>query len=246
MIPLLPLLTSKWGIRISIGVVVLIALLAWGHAQKNAGKEEGKQEAGNEWSQQLEQARAADRKATEEQISQWQGMYEQAQARASAAESMGRELARAVASIQQQRTQTVETVNRMPDTALHPYIVDQLRLRPTGDTTPCYTPSEERAIAKAIADAPLCQKQVDTLGQQIGKLQEQQEAQQEQIAALNSKYDTLAGYTTRLEGTYTTLYNAWPRKKKRWFCAWMCSTGKEIPTPNPATLTNPVKQGGTP
>lgn len=243
MIPILPFLTGKWGIRIGVGVAVLVALFLWGQAKKREGQEEGKRDAGAEWSQQLEQARAADRKATEQQIAQWQGLYEQAQARAAAAESTGRELARAVASIQQQRVQVVDTVNRMPDSALHSYIVDQLRLRAPGDTTACYTPSEERAIAKAIADAPLCQKQAETMQGQITALSEQVASLKDGQAALSSKYDALAGYATRLEGTYTALYNAWPRKARSWKCLglWKCGAGPKIPTPDPQTLTQKEK-----
>jgi len=238
MLPL-ALLANKWVLRAGAVAVAGLAFWIWLAAHDRKVREDEKEQAGAKWSQQLEQGRAADRKATEEKITQWQGLYEQAQARAAAAESMGRELARAVATIQQQRTQAFETVTRMPDSALHAYIIDQLRLRAPGDVTPCYTPSEERAIAKAIVDGPLCQKQSETMSHQIDSLKEQQAAQQDQITALGSKYDALAGYATRLEATYTTLFNAWPRRARSAKCLWVwkCGSGPKIPTPDPQSLS---------
>lgn len=236
-------LMNPWTRRIGAVAAIGIALWWYGARQRAQGRAEGQQQAGAEWSQELEKARAADRAETEKQLQRWESVYQEAQARAAAAESLGRELARAVASIQQQRTQAVHTVSALPDSGLRPYIIQTLGLRAVGDDTPGFIPSEERAIAKCVADQPLCAKQVETQREQIAKLEEGQAAQQDQIAALNQKYDALADYSTRLEATYTAIWNAWPRKRRSPKCLWIwkCGKGPKIPTPDPETL-KPVRE----
>ena len=248
MIPLLPLLTSKWGLRISAGVLVLTALFFWGRAQKNAGKEEGKQEAAQETKESLEQMRQADRAQTQQQLEGLRELIDQYKEAFNESQQRQAQLAQANALLSQQRQTVAEGVTKLPDSELHSYIVQQLGLRPVGDRAQGYSFAEERELAKCVSDRPLCIQQVEKQRQQIAELQEGQRTQGEQLKAQQQRFDVLVGYTDRVEGYYTTLWNLFPKKKRSAKCLWLFRCGKEkpLPTPEPITLTNPVKQGGTP
>lgn len=243
MIPLLPLLTSKWGIRIGAGVLVLVALFAWGQMKKREGKEEGKQEQQQESATELHALREQDRLQTEKQVEQLQAMIESYKAAYERSTAREGALAAAVSTLASQRQSVVESVNRMPDSAIHGYIVQQLNLRPQGDTTAGYLPAEERELARCVADRPLCQEQVKKQEAQIAELREGQRAQQQQIDAQGQKYSVLEAGYNRLQGYYTTLANLYPRKKRSGKCIWLWKCGEQkLPTPEPLTLVSP--QGG--
>ena len=240
------LLTSKWGLRISAGVLVLTALFFWGRAQKNAGKEEGKQEAAQETKESLEQMRQADRAQTQQQLEGLRELIDQYKEAFNESQQRQAQLAQANALLSQQRQTVQEGVTKLPDSELHSYIVQQLGLRPVGDRAQGYSFAEERELAKCVSDRPLCIQQVEKQRQQIAELQEGQRAQGQEIKAQQQRFDLLGAYTDRLQGYYVTLYNLYPKKKRSAKCLWLFRCGKEkpLPTPEPITLTNPVKQGG--
>ena len=219
-------------------LAVILAILWYGHKQKQAGKDEGKQEAGNEWSKQLETARQKDREELDRRIQDADRIKEEAQQRFQAAVDREGQYLRTIQGLSAQRTSAAQTVVGLADSALHGYIVQQLGLRTLGDNAPCYLPVEERTIAKAIVDAPLCQKQNDALGQQIGELKQQVKAVQDKQAATEQKVSALVDYTIKVESAYTTLYNAFPRKAKTAKCLWLWSCGKPKPlsVPSPQNL----------
>ena len=246
MISILPLLTSKWGIRICIGVAVLLALFAWGRAQKNAGKEEGEQEAAQETKTAIEQMRAADRQQTQQQLEGLRELIDQYKEAFDQSQQRQAQLAQANALLSQQRQTVAESVTRVADSDLHGYIVQQLGLRPIGDRTQGYSFAEERELAKCVSDRPLCVQQVEKQKEQIAELQEGQRAQGEQLKAQQQRFDVAIAYTDRLEGYYAQLYSLFPRKTRAAKCLWLFRCGKEkpLPTPEPLTFTSPAKQGG--
>jgi len=218
----------------------LLALIVWQiyHKGVEAGKDEQKKDSDASWSKELEQARAADRKGTEELLGHWQGLYDEAKRRDQAHEATIDRLQTNFLSLQQQRAQVVQEVAKIPDAGLHDYVVTQLGLRPAGVSVPCYLPAEERKLAGIVADNPICQEQVKMLGAQVEEQRKQIVDIRTQVDATEQKFDALTGYTTRLEGHYTTLYNAFPRKTRGWGCLrlWKCGKEKPLPTPDPASL----------
>ena len=229
---------SPIGRKVGLGIAVVLVLFAavkW-YESKIRADEQLKQ--ADKFTEQLEKIREADRAKTDEILQAAQAKQEAAERRVQ--ESLNREsiLVRSIASIQQQRSTATTSVDRVRDSDLHTFNVQGIGLRQPADNSPCYTVAEERAIASAITQYPLCQKQVEVTNNQVQEIREQVAALTDKAAAIETKLDAVTGYATRLEGAYTILYNAFPRKRRSVKCLWMfsCGRAKPIPTPTPLDL----------
>lgn len=209
----------------------------------NHVRERERAKLADENTQKIEEMRSADRAKVQEVLNEATAKQEAAERRMQA--SLDREsiLVRSLASIQQQRQSTASTVEKVRDSDLRPFNIQQLGVRAVGDNNPCYTPAEERAIAVAITQYPLCQKQVETQTAQIAEIKEGVAALKDKTAALETKLESLAGYTDRLEGYYRVVWEALPRKGRKawppWCWAFKCSKKVNLAAPDPISL----KQG---
>ena len=232
-------LISPLGRKIGLGIaaaVVLFAAVKW-YESKIRADEQLKQ--ADKFTEQLEKIREVDRAKTEEILQAAQAKQEAAERRVQASLDREARLVQSLSAIQSSRVEAVRAVQQIADTELHTYNVKALGLRgPDAPFSACYIPSEERRIAEALTQYPLCQKQVETQAAQIAEIKNQVQDLKTISAALETKFDSLQGYTTRLEGYYVTVYNLIPRKRRAWKCLglWNCGRAKPIPTPAPLDL----------
>jgi hypothetical protein len=221
-----------------------IAVVLWGGAKWYAGRvrEDEQRKQADKFTQEVEKQRAADRAQVEEVLNAAQAKQEEAQRRMQASLDREARLIQNLSAIQSGRVEAVRTVQQVADNALHGYNVGQLAIRSGSDTTPCYLPAEERAIATTITQYPLCQKQVEAQNAQIAEVKTQVVALIEKTAALETKFETLSAYTSRLEGYYATVWNLIPSKRRGGKCLWLwnCSKRPPLPVPAPIDLHKPA------
>jgi hypothetical protein len=158
-----------------------------------------------------------------------------------ASQAQQRILVDQLAAVAGQKTAADTQLKKLPDTALHGFITDKLSLRAPSDDSAGYRPEEERAIAECVTDAPLCDQSKALLQKQNDQKDVELKAEEEKDAAVRQSYGLLLDYSTKLEGHYVTLYNAFAAKKRGPQCLylWHCKR-QSIPTPKPADLVLPV------
>lgn len=145
-----------------------------------------------------------------------------------------------LATLAGQKTAADAQLKKLPDTALHGFITEKLALRAPSDDSAGYRPEEERALAQCVTDAPLCDRSKTLLQNQSDQKDVELEAQQQKDAAIRQSYGLLLDYSTKLEGHYVTLYNAFAAKKRgpRCLFLWHCRRDT-INAPKPADLVLP-------
>lgn len=158
-----------------------------------------------------------------------------------ASQAQQRILVDQLAAIAGQKTAADAQLKKLPDSALHSFITGKLALRASSDDSPGYRPEEERALAECVTDAPLCEASKTVLQKQSDQKDVELGADQQKEAALHQSYSLLLDYSTKLEGHYVTLYNAFAAKKRGPQCLylWHCKR-QSIPTPKPADLALPA------
>lgn len=146
-----------------------------------------------------------------------------------------------LAQLSGQRVAADNTLKKLPDSALHGFVTTKLALRPPTDDTPGYQPVEERAIAQCVTDEPLCEAGKALLQKQNDQKDVELKAQDEKDAAVRESYSLLADFSTKLEGHYVTLYNAFAAKTRGSQCLylWHCKR-QTISAPKPSDLVLPV------
>ncbi len=227
---------GRWVGVVSIGAL-LVGGIIWLKVHDAKVREEERAVQADKQSQEIEKMRAADRTATERILNEATAKQEAAERRMQASLDREAGLVRTIASLGQQRAVVAGEVTRVADSELHGFNARSLGIRGPADTSiPCYLAAEERAIATAITQYPLCQKQVEATNAQVVEIKEQVTAQNEKIAAMGTKLDAVTGYASRLEQSYTVLYNLFPRKRRSAKCLWMFSCGRAKPLPVPAPI----------
>lgn len=232
---------SPIGRKVGLGIAAAVALFIAVKWYEGKVREDERTKQADKQTQEIEKMREADRAATEKILQDAQARQEDAERRMQASLDREAGLVRTIASLGQQRSAANSDVQRLSESALHGYNIEHLAIRPTGDNSPCYLPTEERAIATAVTQYPLCQKQVETQTAQVAEIKELVSAQNAKIDAMETKFIALEGYTGRLENFYTILYNSIPRKRRGWKCLglWACSKAKPLPVPAPLELKKP-------
>lgn len=149
-----------------------------------------------------------------------------------------------------QRKAATSAVAATSDGDLHAFTIRSLNLRAKTDLTPGYISVEERAIANAVVDDPVCRQQADVDDpQKMNQMQNANNIQLTQLATAKDRYDFLAGYTTRLEGFYVTAYNAAEKNTGNKFLRVITFGIKGKPNkvslPDPLQLAQEVQKAGT-
>jgi hypothetical protein len=246
MIELMALLSNKWiqraGLVLALCIAILFARGCWIRQGKEQGKIEGRQAADTD----AETRRAADRKETETRLNAFEAKFQVASQAAYAAQARADALLPILAELAKARQVGADQVAKLPDSDLHAYNVSKLAIRPPADPTPGYLPAEERAIAGCLTQYPLCQQERDRQLERTTEIQEQVKQLGIQVESQGAKYQELAGYTTRLEGIYTDLWNSTraSRRGARCLFLWKCSRPK-IPAPNPRDLIRPMPKAAS-
>lgn len=135
-------------------------------------------------------------------------------------------------------------VAAISDADLHGFTVAQMGIRKPDDKTACYTATEERAIANAVTQWPVCKAESEgkddafkQQGEQIAGLQRDVQAMKDEISAHQAAESV---YRTALQ----TLYDNHAPKVRAAKCLgiWKCGRGR-LEIPNPAVLESQVKKG---
>ena len=241
---MLAFLLNKWTLRIGAVVLVLISLWAWGKHRESQGKEIGKQDANKEWSSQIEQMRAEDRKQLDARLAADDQRVKAADERLKASQDRETVLISTMKQLSLQHQQVSQAVANTPDPELHALIVRTVGLRPKDqlvNPVPGYTYPEERAIAECVGNWPICKQDVIQRDGQITEIKGQIADIQEKLATVKSQAGALKDYNSKLEGYYTLLYNAQLQPKRSAKCLWLwkCGKPKLLPVPAPAQLGTP-------
>ncbi len=159
-----------------------------------------------------------------------------------ASQAQQRVLIDQLASVAGQKTAADAQLKKLPDTALHGFVTEKLGLRAPSDNSAGYHPEEERSIAQCVTDAPLCEASKALLQKQNDQKDVELEAEQQKDAAMRQSYTLLRDYSTKLEGHYVTLYNAFAAKKRGPQCLflWHCRRNT-ITEPKPSDLALPAE-----
>jgi len=231
------LLLSKWALRAYVVVGIIILLLGLRAHYIKKGKEQGKQEAISKVQEDANKEIELVRKEAVEKIEGANRVITEIQMRYAATVQVQQQLAAALQNLSLQQRAVQAQVTSTPDSQLRPLVIRTLNLRAPTDNVACYTPAEEREIANRVLDQPICRQQNNKLLEEVTIVKSQVGLLNNQIQVLDTKFDALVGYTTKLETTYTDLYNQFPHKHRSVKCLflWRCGDRK-ITTPSPKDL----------
>lgn len=215
------LLASKYGkVALEIAIVGALVFGAYKWAESR-GRTAQKSADDQSQAAQIEKSREDAQRANDAQVSQATATAAAADSRARAAE--GREAA-AVASLQQlagQQLGASTRVKALQNSDLHADVIAQLKLRPQGDTSACYTPAEERAIDDSVSQYPLCQKQSQALTGQVRAADAEAAAAKDKAAALEQAVNADQSYIATLQRDYKQLFDQHPPMYRSAKCLWL-------------------------
>lgn len=218
-----------------LAIVAVLGVIAWRLVEhgKTLGADSQKQTS----RETIEAMRAADREQVGAVIADAVAKQNAAEIRADAAREDARRQAAIVASLAQRQVQASASVAQIPDAGLHSYVVEQLGLRSAGDRTPGYTAGEERGLAECVTKYPICRDQVAAGADETKKVRDEVAGLRDQIAGLQTQVGAVTGYTQRLEGYYTAVWNDAAKKKRAARCVWMWAcVAPKLSAPAPAVL----------
>jgi chromosome segregation ATPase len=215
------LAATRWAQYVLLGVLVSVALLGVRQHYINVGKAEGKadqqQVQANTGAQDVAEKRDEHVEFMAEQrkvIEQQNKVIEQAQANIQNLNAM-------LLSLAAQRQQASQQVAGLTESQVM-QIVER------------YTP---RQLADCVTQLPLCEKQKETLTDQVREEQSKSEGFKASFDARSREYESLADYTGELEKTYTRLYNDTGRPKRSPKCLWLWKcTKRHLEVPDPKEL----------
>lgn len=231
MIPFLITAWTKPWVRYAVAALAIAGLLLSARAYYiHHGKTLGREEQKTESNQDDANRQAADRTATNELLKRYATALDASNAKTERLMLMTQQLVAANADLARRRNDQAAAVAKIPDSELHSYVIDVLKLRRPEDKTPGYLPVEERAIAKCVSEFPTCQEQVTKLNETVNSQADTIKSGLESASIQTTQYDTLAAYTNRLEGSYVDLYNRWPQKRN-WLLTIVTAGVKGKPRP---------------
>jgi hypothetical protein len=203
--------------RYAVAAIALAGIL-WAAAAhfRHQGQLEGKQEATDTLTQQMQKQHEADRQDTNNLLQQFDQRFQGYEAKLDAAAQREEQQAKIIADLVAQRKQASDKVDGLKDNELHDFITATIALREKTDKAAGYTPGEERVIAHAVVDDPLCRKESQTFPAQLQACKDGQTQLTGERDVNLGKFNALADYTGRLEGYYVEAYNAIPRKGNFW------------------------------
>jgi hypothetical protein len=213
------LLKNRYVQYVLIGIGVFLLLIAVRQHYINIGKDAGRQEVQQQSANMLEDARKADRAATEKVLAD-----SAAEMKRQAEFAQAQQLA--FLQLVAQRQTAANQVAGMTPSQVEDAIARALGKKPGEQDSE----QDRRTIASCLFQMPLCERQVLAQADQI-------KADEKQLAAAKESSDALAGYATRLEKTYADLWNlkAGKRRSAKCLFLWRCSR-EHIDAPDPETL----------
>jgi hypothetical protein len=221
------LVGSKYG-KVALEIIIIVGLVFSAYKwAEHRGREAQKQADDQQQTQQIEQSRHEAQTAKDQLVNQANGQAAAADARAKAAEDREAALAVNLATIHGMQQAGNDHVRGLSDSQLHGDVVAQLKLRSPGDTTICYTATEERAIDDAVMQWPLCRQQSQALGQQVTAAQQDTAAARDKATALQKVIDADEAYELILRADYKKLFDQHPPRYRGSACLWLWKCGKK-------------------
>lgn len=221
------LMASKYG-KYALEIIIVVGLVFGAYKwAEHRGRDAQKQFDDQQQTKQIEQSRHEAQATKDQLVNQANGQAAAADARARAAEDRFNSLATMLQGIAGKQQQANDHVRGLSDSQLHGDVVAQLKLRPPGDPTACYTPTEERAIDDAVTQWPLCRQQSTALGQQVTAAQQDTDAARDKAAALQKVIDADEAYQLILRDDYKKLFDQHPPRYRGAACMWLWKCGKK-------------------
>lgn len=240
-------LRSPIGKRLLLGAAAAMAVYFVCLHFIEVGRLKGEAAATQRSVETMNQSKASDASATKDRLDAHDRRIEELAASAASSGAQANQLGALVIELAKQRGVAVAKADQVPDAGLHAYNVDQLHIRGPDDRTACYLPAEERAIGKCLAAQPYVDEEIAKASDRADKLEAEVRDVKGQVAEHEAKFVDLAGYTTRVEGYYVSLYNLTAKPKRGLKCVylWSCARPK-LPTPDPKqflqTSAQPVRR----
>lgn len=231
------ILKNKWvQYALLAAALVAVALVIKAH-YISEGKKVGVENQKQVETTNTESQRKADRAETVTSIAQTSKEIDAANARADAAVRSQKQVLDLLAKITAQQQDGERRVAGVKDDDLHSYNVSTLGFRKAGSAPACYTATEERAVAEAITQYPICQSKVDKQADDIKAIRDEVQSVRDAQAKQDVKYRELADYTQVLERDYTSLFNNHPPIYRSPKCAFLWKCGKRhLSVPDPKDL----------
>lgn len=234
---LLTFLKSKYTWYALAALAVVLGFFVLRAHYVDEGKKSGVEEQKQTESATFESMRKSQQDQLDSIVKSAEARIADATARANAASAQVSQQNALVMALAAQRATATQTVERVADSDLHAYNIQTLALRDPHDSTTCYNPTEERAIASAVTQYPLCQRSVTESSKEIDALRSQVAAVNDKVSALGVELTAEKSYTSQLFNYYVTLYNDQAPSYRAAKCLGLWKCGKRtIPTPKPETL----------
>lgn len=214
------LLGNIWFRRAAIVAAVVVLLFFAAQYFEHKGAVQARQDSAQQVARAIEQGRTKDRSELEERLKPFQEQAAAAKTKADSAQQL-------FLTVLAQRGAATQQQAGMNDAQISAAVRSQI-----GDLA---DPAVQRSILSCRTQLPLCE-------QEVAHQADIASANAARTDAVQGSYDELAGYTEKLEGHYTDLWNAKSTPVRSWKCVklWRCSR-PQIKTPDPATLRRPVQ-----
>jgi hypothetical protein len=228
---MIALLANVW-VRRGLAALAIITMLTVAFFLMRAhfiseGKTQGVAAQTQRGSDALEVTHVADRSGIEQQIATMKAQLDGLSSQADTYKQLALNLSK-------QRAAVPDQVAGMTPAQVDAQI--NLKLgRLAGDATP-YSAADRQKIDACFVDRDLCNQQVDAKSKELT-------TKAAQLATTQQMYQDLAGYTSKLENTYTELHNETTQPRRSVRCLWLahCFT-PQIKAPDPAKLLRPTAQ----
>ena len=149
----------------------------------------------------------------------------------------------------------------LSDLALRTDLAQRLGLAPSGNPSPAGKPAGEgnspvsnstdaavlnspealRAIDARLSDCEHLSEQTSALTQQVAALTARDSVRDAQLTATASERDAALDAYNQLVPLYAQAFRAATRRRHRWFCLFLCSTGPRLTLPPPMSLRPPAQ-----
>lgn len=134
-----------------------------------------------------------------------------------------------------QRVQEQGRIAALPEERLVPEIRAVLAVTPT-DQSPSLNVRELRETRTRLSELDNLQKQQTSTAREVEKLREEVAAVNGRLTETQGREQVALQRGDRLLGAYREAFNAIPKRKRKFYCLWLCSTEKKLSIPTPEEL----------
>lgn len=227
-------LANRWARYAALGLVVAVLLFGVRQHYIDLGKEQGKTDQKGSESSQDEKERATSQKQLADALQASRDALAVENKREDDAKARENTLLATIRSISVQKQAASAQVASLSDIEAHAYNLTLMGGRQDGA---CYSGGQERQIAEALTQYPLCKKEVSAKDDSIKAINDRISALNDKVLEKDRQFQAMSLAKQKSDAMYVRLWNRYPPKYRSAKCLWIAKCGArnlDLPTLPPA------------